>query len=102
MSGMIYVRPFGQVGPTVTIEGGEGVAAVTRAGMGTQTVRIVNSGSATVFLEFGKDATVTADAATSMPMLGGTIETFLLRNDITHIAATGGDGDVYITTGESA
>jgi len=35
-------------------------------------------------------------------MLGGTVETFLLPNDITHIAATGGDGDVYITTGESA
>jgi len=102
MSGMIYVRPFGQVSPTVTIAGGSGVAAVTRAGMGTQTVRVVNAGTATVFLEFGKDASVVANAATSMRMLGGQVETFLLPNDITHIAATGGDGDVSITTWESA
>lgn len=102
MSGMIYVRPFGQVGVTVSDADGSGVVAVTRAGMGTQSVRIVNSGSAIVYVEFGKSASVTANAATSMPMLGGTVETFLLPNDITHIAFTGGDGPVFVTTGESA
>lgn len=98
---MMYIRPFGQIGDTVNITG-PGVVAVTRSGMGTQTIRIVNSGTDTAFLEFGKDATVTASPATGMPMLGNTIETFLLPHDITHIAVAGATGVIYFTTGESA
>lgn len=107
MSGMIYVRPFGQVGNTVNVAvttAGTSRVAVTRPGVGTQTVRIVNSGTETIFLTFGKDATVTSSTATGMPMLAGTIETFLLPNDITHIAAVAAatGNTMYVTTGESA
>lgn len=107
MSGMIYVRPFGQVGNTVNAAvttAGTSRVAVTRPGVGTQTVRIVNSGANTIFVQFGKDATVTASAATGMPMLPNTVETFLLPNDITHIAAASAatGNTMYVTTGESA
>lgn len=98
---MMYIRPFGQVGPTVNITG-PGVVAVTRPRIGTQTVRIVNAGTDIAFLEFGKDSSVVANPATGMPLLGGTIETFLLPNDITHIAVAGASGTLYFTTGESA
>ncbi len=98
---MMYIRPFGQVGKTVSVTGA-GVVAVTRSGVGTQTVRIVNAGTDIAFLEFGKNASVVADVGSSMPMLGGTIETFLLPNDITHIAVAGATGTIYFTTGESA
>lgn len=105
--GMVYVRPFGQVGNTVNVAvttAGSDRVAVTRSGIGTQSVRIVNVGAQTIFLNFGKDATVTASATTGMPMLGGTVETFLLPNDITHIAAVAAatGSTMYVTTGESA
>lgn len=101
MSGMIYVRPFGQVADTVNLTA-DGVVAVPRSGMGTQSIRICNLGSTTIFLQFGKDATVAANSTTSMPMLPGTVEVFLLPNDITNIACVGISGTVYFTTGESA
>lgn len=107
MSGMVYIRPFGQVGNTVNTAvstAGTSRVAVTRPNMGTQTVRIVNSGTETIFLQFGKDNTVTASTTTGMPMLGNTVETFLLPNDITHIAAVAASAGntMYVTTGESA
>lgn len=102
---MMYIRPFGQVGNTVSLTGA-GVVAVTRPGIGTQSIRIVNSGENIAFLTFGKNASVTSSPTTGMPMLAGTIETFLLPNDITHIAvaysAGTGTDVVYFTTGESA
>lgn len=98
---MMYIRPFGQVGVTVNTVGA-GVVALTRSGVGTQSVRVVNSGTDTAFLEFGKDAGVVANVASSMPVLAGTVETFLLPNDITHIAVAGATGTIYFTTGESA
>ena len=102
---MKYLRPFGQVGETVNGDAATSVVAVTRSGMGTQSVRIVfvptGGGTVPVFVEFGKDASVVATAAKSMPVVPNVPQVFLLPHDITHIAATGAVGTVYYTTGES-
>lgn len=103
---MVSIRPFSQKGSTVNlaVTASTGNVAITRPGVGTQTVRILASGNDPVFLNFGTSSAVTATLAAGMPMLGNTIETFLLPNDITHIAAisTGTATTIYITTGESA
>lgn len=101
---MITVRPFQPVGASTSISAttSSASAAITGVPRGTSTVRIVNSGTVVVFLKFGTSG-VTA-AVTDMPMLGGTVETFQIRNDITHVAAitSSGTATVYITSGESA
>lgn len=101
----VYIRPFNQKGSTVNlaVAGTSSSVAVTRSGVGTQSVRIVNSGAQTVFLNFGV-STVAATLAAGMPMLPNTVESFLLLNDVTHIAAIAAatGSTIYITTGESA
>lgn len=97
---MVYIRPFGPVGDTVNTVGA-GVVALTRSGIGTQTVRVVNSGTDTAFINFGTSG-VAASAATSMPVLSGTVETFLFPIGVTHAAVAGATGTIYFTTGESA
>lgn len=67
--------------------------------LGTRSIRIVNSGTNLIFVEFG---TATATAATSMPLLGNTVEVFTFANDITalQIISTGAGNTVYVTYGE--
>lgn len=75
--------------------------AIPNTAHGTRSLRIVNSGSQTVFVDF-VTTTGTAVATTSMPLLAGTVELFTFGNDITHVsaiaAATG--STIYITPGE--
>lgn len=103
---MQSIRPFGWTGVTVNtaVTGTSANVAVTRPGIGTQTVRIVNVGTNTIFIEMGTSSGITATTTTSMPMLANTVETFLLPNNITHIAAisSGAGSTMYVTTGESA
>jgi hypothetical protein len=104
----VYVRPFGQAlnanTTVMAVTVGSASVAVSRPGLGTQSVRIAVLGDAPVWVNFGKAASVTASVNTSMPLLGNSVETFLLPNDITHIAAVSSTtgSSVYITTGESA
>ena len=101
----IYIRPFMPKGGTVNLSVGTTTSrvAVTRPGIGIQSVRIVNSGPNNIFITIG-DVTVTAATATGMPILPYCVETFMLGKDDTHVAAiadaTG--NTLYITTGESA
>lgn len=101
----LYIRPFGPVGNTVNlaVTGTTDRVAVTRSGIGTQSIRVLNIGTQTVFINIGS-STVTAALATSMPVFPGTVETFLLKNDQTHVAAiaSAAGSTIYITTGESA
>lgn len=75
--------------------------AIPNTAQGTRSVRVVNSGTQTVFLDF-VTTTGTAVATTSMPVLANTVEVFTFGNDVTHItaiaAATG--STIYITPGE--
>lgn len=101
----LYIRPFGPVGNTVNlaVTGTTGSIAVTRGGFGTQSIRVFNTGTQTVFIKIG-DSSVTAVLTTSMPIFAGSVETFLIKADQTHVAAiaAGAGSTIYITTGESA
>lgn len=106
MSGMIYVRPFSPVGSTVNLvlAATSANVKVTRPTIGTQTLRLTNSGTAPVFVAFGKDNTVVATEATGFPVLGNESVNVLLPNDISYVAAiaTAAGSTLYITTGESS
>lgn len=97
-------RPLGN-NKTVSMLTTTGVTSVTVPDrpFGTQSVRIVNSGTDITFIEL----TVNPGAAipaiiTSMPLLGNTAEVFLFQNDLNFIRAIGvaGGNTLYITYGE--
>lgn len=78
--------------------------AIPRAGVGTQSLRIVVNGTAPIYFKMVKNSTDTVTNTTGVLMLANTIETFNVQNDITYIAliadATG--STVQISIGESA
>lgn len=97
-----YIRPFSAVdqsSQTLAVTASN-QSLTLPTGIGTRTIRILVSGSQTVFWRYNAAATVAA----STPILAGLSETFLLPNDATTInfiaGATG--STVYITIGESA
>lgn len=75
--------------------------AIPNTAQGTRSIRVLNSGSQTIFLDF-VTTSGTAALATSMPMIGNSAEVFTFANDISHVAviaaATG--STMYITPGE--
>jgi hypothetical protein len=103
---MTLIQAFRATGATgslaVTTSSGS-----TRAALGTfgdrrtRHVRLFNGGAATAFFEVGL-STVTAAAATSIPIASGATEIFGIPNDATHIAAiTAADtATLYYTPGE--
>lgn len=97
MAGMIYVRPFSPVGETVS--GTAGVVNLDRTGFGTQSVRVVNDGEATATVQFLGSPNYVGP---KVPILGGSVETFLLPHRVSMANIEGADGTVYFTTGESA
>ena len=99
---LVYIRPFEKMANTVSLAVGTstGSVAVTGAGVGTGTVRLVNSGTNTIFVEFGTSG-VTATTTTSIPLLPNSVETFVFRKENTHVAAiadTAGN-TLYVTYG---
>ena len=98
MTGMVYVRPFSPVG--TTISGTSGEVTLSRTGVGTQSVRVLNDGEATAKIKFTNPST--GFTGPEIPILGGSVETFLLPNKVTHAEISDADGTVYFTTGESA
>lgn len=97
--------PFRQVEGTVTqvVTATSAAVTPTRAGMGTQTVRITNVGTQVIFVTFADTAAV-ATVATGMPILPNSVEVFYLKRETTSIAAiaAGAGSTMYVTTGESA
>ena len=76
--------------------------------LGGNQYRIINSGSVTVFLGFGKTSADAANAATvvtgsapAIPLLAGTDEilTFIPNMYVTGITATG-NASIYVTPGD--
>lgn len=100
-----YIRPFEAQADsqTLTVAATTTTTAITASGTGTRSIRLVNSGSNIVFFKLGTSGTASA-VATSTPLLPNTVEVFLLRNDITHIAYIGAaaGNTLYMTVGESA
>lgn len=104
----VYVRPFVPKPPnglnTVNVAVGaanQSLALGTNKGQGFQSIRLVNSGTQTIFLNFSQ-AAGTAALATDLPMLPGTAEVFGLHPDIAfiNVIATGVGSTLYATIGE--
>lgn len=100
---MIITRPFEPKGVTVNlaVTASSQSVALTRSGMGTQTVRLAVAGIDPVFVAFGTSIVTTA-TTTGMYLLPNSVETFLLPREVTHIAAisSGTASTLYATTGE--
>ena len=102
----VWLRPFDfrqNATQNVAVTGSNQSTAITGAGVGTQTIRLVNIGSQTVFFSL-TDAAGTAAVASSTPLLPNSVETFLLRKENTYInaIAAGTGSTLYWTLGESA
>lgn len=109
----VAIRPFdlitsaqnSKAGATTNVAVLTTVATITvsPASVGNRTVRLYNSGTNTIFINFG-DSTFTATLANSMPMLPNSVETFYFHNDWTTIAtiSTATGNTLYATMGESS
>lgn len=99
-----YVRPFEFKGNTVNLAVTGSTQQLTfPAGVGTRSIRVVNVGSQTIFINKG-DSTVTASTSTSLPILANTVESFLIHPEDTTLAAiaAGAGSTLYITIGEGS
>lgn len=114
------VVPFSPVLPTVTRTvntGSQGIALGTVARTaspaagsssnaptfaGGFSVRCVNEGSVTIYVEFGYGSAATAAVATSFPMLANTSEIFTVGEGCTHISAISSTStaNLYATPGQ--
>jgi len=101
----VYVRPFTIQTASTTILPTTSSAAtsINASPQGNRTIRIVNSGSSNIYFKMGI-STVAATVAAGCCMLPNTVETFLIRNEDTHIAiiADSAGNSVYVILGDSA
>lgn len=87
-------------GATVNIAAGTTTASVAvNTGKTSKHIRVVNTGSVTVFVEFGESG-VTASLATSIPILAGSAEIFGCPDEYVAAITASGTGTVYFTPGE--
>ncbi len=101
----MYIRPLEIQKDTVNIAvtASSQVLAINATPIGNRTIRLLVDGTDKVFWKLGTAAT-TVTTATGCPMLGNSVETFLLRNEITHIAviSTGTASTLYVSVSEGA
>ena len=87
---------------TVNIDVGAATANVLVCPEGVRQVRVMNNGTATVWVNFGGSA-VTATLATGMPVGAGVIEVLTIKKSDAPIyaaaIAAGATGKVYFTPG---
>jgi hypothetical protein len=103
-----YIRPFEAQADTVSFAVGA-TATTTQVNptvgvRGTRSMRLVNSGAATIFWKLGDTAGVTTSITTGTPMLPNTTQVFLIRNEqqyLAHIGSAAGN-TLYVTLGESS
>lgn len=69
---------------------------------GSRAIRMMNSGTQTVFIEFSKSASPTATTASSLPLPAGQTEVFSIGPGIITYAVIAGDvgSTIYSTVGE--
>ena len=99
------MRPFSPAipGRTVSINVSSSSQAVRVSDNGPDSVRVMNNGTATVWIAFG-GPTITASASTHLPVGPGVTEVFTFRNldgsDLWIAAiAAGSTGLIYFTPG---
>lgn len=104
----LIIRPFTiarEVNPvSLAVTTTSQTVAVPRAGVGTQTARIVVNGTAVIYFKLVINSTDVVTNTTGLQMLPSTVETFNIPNDVQYIAfiadATG--STVQVSIGESA
>lgn len=104
---MVDVSPFTPIAPTVNITATNVTGNVQLtdasggvAGYAGKVARVVNAGTLPVFIKFG-GSTVTAAAATDMPIMPGATELFQLGAETYMAAITAtGSATVYVTSGQ--
>jgi len=100
---MPSIDVFTPVGATVVLAVTTASASVARTSIGLPggaILRIANIGTTVAFVEFGTSS-VTASLSTSFPVLPGTVESFGINPQATHVAAitAGGSTTLHLTTG---
>jgi hypothetical protein len=107
MSYQVSIRPFDwmRYANTVNIVASaatQNIQLLPQPAVGHRSVRIVNSGTNLSWVQFGKDNTVTAAVATSIPLLPNSELYLYVHNDETWAAiiSTGAGNTVYFTIGE--
>ncbi len=98
----MIIHPFSVSGNTVNLSATDSSSRVELTAQGDKTVRVYNSGTETVFINFG-DSAVTAATASGLPVPGGVVEAFA-AGDVTHAAGitSTGSSTVYFTSGRGA
>lgn len=101
----VLVRPFapaqGASTQNIAVTSSSQSYALSPAGIGYRSIRVVNTGTIPIFIAFGT-STVTASLSTSMPIQPASVELFTLDQDVTHIAviASGTGPALYTTIGQ--
>ncbi len=101
---MTDINVFQNNGGTVNLAVTTSTGSVALTGVGSGgTVRLLNTGTTIMFVNFGTSA-VTATTAAGMPLQPGIPEAFAVGSSITHVAAitASGSGTLYATTGLGA
>lgn len=101
---MTSIDVFQNNGSTVNLTAGTTTGSIALSGVGTGgTVRVLNTGTVTVFINFGTSA-VTATLAAGIPIPPNVPEAFCVGASITHMAAITASGTAvtYATTGQGA
>ncbi len=81
-----------------TVSGSTAAVALAKTGV-PQTVLVISpTANAIAFIEFG-DSTVVSVAATGLPILPGTVMALTVAPSVTHMAAIGSAGTLYVTCG---
>lgn len=81
-----------------TVSGSSQVVALAKTGV-PQTVLVTSpTANAIAFIEFGA-SDAAAVAATALPILPGTVMTLSIAPSVTHMAAIGSAGTLYVTCG---
>lgn len=84
-----------------TVSGSTAAVALFKGSV-NQTVMVTSpAANAIAFIEFG-DSTVVSVAATGTPVLPGAIMVFTVGPNVTHMAAIGSSGTLYVTSGHGA
>jgi hypothetical protein len=106
---MIDIRPFRPADENFSATLNTPVTGVASSvtlvlGIAGKTVRILNSGTQTIFVRMVSASGGAATVASSMPMLPNTVETFFASTDVLSISAiaAGAGSTMYVTVGDGA
>ncbi len=95
------MNPFSPMATTYTLAASTSNAQVAIPGS-APAVRVFNSTSVVVFIQFNMTSGVVASVASSLPIAPGAVEVFAIAPNTAYVSAitAAGAGDVYITRGD--